>query len=326
MKFIQLDIQDVYFNLAAEEYTFFHLDDAEIYFLIWQNRNAVVVGKHQNPIEEINFNFVESNDVQVARRLSGGGAVYHDLGNLNYSIIAKSEYAQWDIKNMAEPIVNALRASGVDIQLNKRNDLLIDGKKISGSAQYIKGKRLLHHGTLLFQSDLEKLSEALRVRNDTISSRSIKSVRSEVTNICDHLPSLTIPVFISNLLNVLNEDSTVEEYEWTHQDRDAIAVLREEKYSRWDWIYGRSPEYSIRKERQVNGEWLDISLVVKNGIIQALQLDGDHIGVRSLGEIEGSLVGVRMIEGEIYEALSSLDFSQYSVGISPESLARMIVD
>jgi lipoate-protein ligase A len=326
MKIIQWENRDVHFNLAAEEYTFFHLDDAEIYFLIWQNGNAVVVGKHQNPIEEINFDFVEGHDVQVARRLSGGGAVYHDLGNLNYSIIAKSEYAQWDIKNMAEPIVNALRASGVDIQLNKRNDLLIDGKKISGSAQYIKGKRLLHHGTLLFQSDLEKLSEALRVRNDTISSRSIKSVRSEVTNICDHLPSLTIPVFISNLLNVLNEDSAFEEYEWTNSDLDGISALREEKYSTWEWIYGRSPEYSVRKERQVNGERLDISLVVKNGILQELQLDGDHIGVSSLGEIEGSLVGVRMIGGEIYKALTSLDTSQYLVGISPESLARMIVD
>ncbi|MBM3137496.1 MAG: lipoate--protein ligase family protein, partial [Chloroflexi bacterium] len=215
MKIIQQKNLDAYFNLAVEEYVFFHLNTVEDCLLLWQNRNAVVIGKHQNAVEEINTDFVENHQVQVARRLSGGGAVYHDLGNLNYSIIFHSDEMRWDIKSMADPVVEALKRCGVDVQLNQRNDLLIDGKKISGSSQYIKGKRLLHHGTLLFHSDQKSLSQSLKPGDDWIESRSIKSVRSPVTNICDHYPHVTIEEFIAKLRQVLEDDSRLEEYELT---------------------------------------------------------------------------------------------------------------
>ena len=324
MKIIQLDTLDAYFNLALEEYVFFHLVPVEDYFLLWQNQNAVVIGKHQNPIEEINLNFVESNQVQVARRISGGGAVYHDLGNLNYSIIVHSDEMRWDIKKMADPIIKALEALGVNIHLNKRNDLLIDGKKISGSSQYIKGKRLLHHGTLLFNSDLKSISLTLKPGDDLIESRSIKSVRSPVTNICEHYPHVTIKEFIAKLREVIGEDSTVEEYELTHPELEGITVLREEKYSTWEWIYGRSPEYSIRKERGFNGNVLEISLMVKNGIIQAVQLEGDFVRVEDSREVEECLKGVRMIEGEIASALSTSGINREFGGICTARIARMI--
>jgi lipoate-protein ligase A len=324
MKIIQLDTLDAYFNLALEEYVFFHLVPVEDYFLLWQNQNAVVIGKHQNPIEEINLNFVESNQVQVARRISGGGAVYHDLGNLNYSIIVHSDEMRWDIKKMADPIIKALEALGVNIHLNKRNDLLIDGKKISGSSQYIKGKRLLHHGTLLFNSDLKSLSLSLKPGDDRIESRSIKSVRSPVTNINDHYPKITIKEFTSKLREVLAENSVIEDYELTDSDLEAISALREEKYSTWEWIYGRSPEYSIRKERGFNGNVLEISLMVKNGAIQSLKLDGDFIGTEVSKEVEECLKGVRMIEGEIASALSTSGTNQEFGGICTARIARMI--
>jgi len=321
MKIIQLDKLDAYFNLAVEEYIFFHKDPVEDYFLLWQNRNAVVVGKHQNPFEEVNLGFISQHDVQIARRLSGGGAVYHDLGNLNYSIIAHSEEMRWDIKRMADPVVEALRRCGVVVELNKRNDLLIEGKKISGSSQYIKGKRLLHHGTLLFHSDLKSLSLSLKPSEDRIESRSIKSVRSPVTNICDHYPLVTMKEFISKLRKVLEEDSRVEEYKLTDSDFDGITALREEKYSTWEWIYGRSPEYSIRKVRELDGKEIEISLMVKNGNIQAVQLSADF---KLPVNIEQSLIGVSLIEGEISSIISGLDIQQYNLGLEVESLAKII--
>jgi len=324
MKIIQLDTLDAYFNLALEEYVFFHLDPVEDYFLLWQNRSAVVVGKHQNPAEEINTDFINDHHVQVARRLSGGGAVYHDLGNLNYSTIVHSDDMRWDIHRMADPVVEALSRCGVDVQLNKRNDLQIAGKKISGSSQYIKGKRLLHHGTLLFHSDLKSLSLSLKPGDDQIESRSIKSVRSPVTNICDHYPHVTIKEFIAKLKEVIGENSTVEEFELTHPEMEGITVLREEKYSTWEWIYGRSPEYSIRKERGFNGNVLEISLMVKNGAIQSLKLDGDFIGTEVSKEVEECLKGVRMIEGEIASALSTSGTNQEFGGICTARIARMI--
>lgn len=325
MKIIQIKNQDAYLNLALEDYVFYHMNPVEDSFLLWQNRSAVVVGKHQNPIEEVNLDFITKHDVQVARRLSGGGAVYHDLGNLNYSIIAHSDEMRWEIKRMADPIVKVLRASSVDVQVSERNDLLIDGKKISGSSQYIKGKRLLHHGTLLFHSDLKMLSESLKPSKDRIESRSIKSVRSPVTNICDHYPHITTEEFISKLRGVLGEDAVIEEYELTDSNLEAISALREEKYSTWDWVYGRSPEYNIRKVREFNGIEMDISLVVKNGIIQALQLDGDFGGKECIRKIEESIMGVKVIEGEVYEALSALVSNSCIHGLDAASLARMIV-
>ena len=324
MKIIQTENQSVYFNLAAEEYTFFHLNDDDVFFLLWRNHRAVVIGKHQNPVEEINSDFINDQNIQVARRLSGGGTVYHDLGNLNYSIITHSDEMRWDIKRMADPIVKALGVMGVKIHINKRNDLLIDGKKISGSSQYIKGKRLLHHGTLLFHSDLKSLSLSLKPSGDRIESRSIKSVRSPVTNITDYYPDITIKEFTSTLRDVLGEDSEIENFEFTVSDLEAISVLREEKYSTWDWIYGRSPEYSVRKERGFNGNVLEISLTIKNGIIQAVQMDGDFIRVEDSREVEECIKGVRLIEGEIASALSTSGINREFGGFDTARLARMI--
>jgi lipoate-protein ligase A len=324
MKIIQLNTLDAYFNLAVEEYVFFHMDPVEDYFLLWQNHSAVVVGKHQNPVEEINIDFINDHQVQVARRLSGGGAVYHDLGNLNYSTIVHSDEMRWEIKRMADPVVEALIKCGVDVQLNNRNDLQIAGKKISGSSQYIKGKRLLHHGTLLFHSDLKSLSLSLKPGDDQIESRSIKSVRSPVTNICDHYPHVTIKEFTAKLREVIKENSTVEEYELTHPDLEGITALREEKYSTWEWIYGRSPEYSIRKVRQYNGFEVGISLMVKSGVIQALNLEGDVVEVRDFNEIERYLIGVRLNVDDLNEALSPLKLNLSKNGINSAELARII--
>mgnify|MGYP000855242825 CR=1 FL=1 len=326
MKIIQLESHDVYFNLAAEEYLFSQFDGTEPYFLIWQNQNSVVVGKHQNTVEEVDLDFASRHAVQVARRLSGGGAVYHDLGNLNYSIIVHSDEMRWDIKRMADPVVEALRRAGVDVSLNQRNDLLIAGKKISGSSQYIRRNRLLHHGTLLFHSDLTLLSRALKPGHDRVQSRSIKSVRSQVTNICDHYPDVTIPAFIAILMDVLAGLYTVEAYHFTNQDLAAITRLKDEKYSTWDWIYARSPEYSITKTRYFNGGDLEISMVIKNGVIQALEIDAVDASQKQLAEIEECLIGVKMRKHDIAQAIGTNKRGLSLSAMAAADLARAIIN
>ena len=326
MRFIQWTDLDVYFNLALEEYFLTKTDAGEDYFLLWQSRNAIVVGRHQNIFEEINTDYVKGHAVQVARRLSGGGTVYHDLGNLNYSLITRYSGARMDVRALTRPIVEALDMCGVDARFSDRNDLLLDGKKISGVAQSIKGKRMMHHGTLLFHSDLDAISQALRVKDDQIRSRSVKSMRSRVTNMCDYYPDLTIEAFKSNLLNLLTESSDVEIAELSGQEREAIQSLRDEKYKTWEWIYGKSPECDIEKERQIEGGELGLQLHVKKGRIISLQISGDSVNAGKLAEIEQRLQNVRMLEGDIVAALASLDIGQIVRGLDAQDLACLIVN
>lgn len=324
MKLIRLDSQDAYFNMATEEYLFQRLDQAGAYFLLWQNKSAVVVGSHQNMIEEINLEYANEAGIQVARRLSGGGAVFHDLGNLNYSVLVHSDEMRWDIKRMADPVVDTLTRLGVDVGGNQRNDLLIDGKKISGSSQFIKGQRLLHHGTLLFCSDLNVLSNSLKARNDRIESRSIKSVRSKVTNIVEHYPGVTVHKFISELTDVLRENSHVEEFELSSEDMEAISRLNEEKYATWEWIYGKSPEFIVNKQRQVDQGDIKMCLVVKNGIIQSLKIENDGRQNTNISQVESTLSGVKLSEGEIKKALGFLRSDHLIQSISVAELAKAI--
>ena len=326
MKFIQWEDLDAYFNQAVEEYFLKNLSVDESIFMLWQNRKAIVVGKHQNTIEEINTAYVKAYDIQVVRRLSGGGTVYHDLGNLNYSLMSNMDKIKQDIQFLTQPIVKALRMAGLDVYFSDRNDLLVDGRKISGSAQYIKGQRILHHGTLLFHSDLDAISRALKAGSDRIESRSIKSVRSRVTNIHDHLPALTIPVFKANLQRVLAEEAALQNYELTQADRSAISILREERYSTWAWNYGRSPDYTINKERRYAGGKLSIDLSVKKGLIQSLRILGDFHGEEDISEIESRLQDVRLVAKDIAAALAPLDISRYIRGLDARGLAELIVN
>jgi len=188
MKYIFNPSTDPHFNLALEEYVMTNCKDGETYFLLWQNEPSIIIGKHQNTVEEINSSFVKDNNIHVVRRLSGGGAVYHDLGNLNFTfIIGSGKEGMFDFGKFTQPIVKMLQSRGVNAELNGRNDLTIEGKKFSGNSQYIKNNRLLHHGTLLFNSNLEDVAKALMVSGEKIESKGVKSIRSRVTNILEHM-------------------------------------------------------------------------------------------------------------------------------------------
>ncbi len=326
MKLIQWPDTDASFNLAAEEYIFTHLDKQQDYLLLWQNRNAVIIGRHQNTIEEINQEFINTHNIQVVRRLSGGGAVYHDLGNLNYSIIINTQTTLYNFKALSMPVVQALRNLGVNAEFTGRNDLVIDGKKISGAAQMIKQGRLLHHGTLLFHSDLDMLQKVLTVKIDKIESKGIKSVRSRVTNICEHAPNVTIDDFKAELVKTLQSERNLAFGELSEDDQHAINALADDKYRTWDWNYGQSPEYDIRKDVRFNAGGLTIYLRVNKGIIQSVRFCGDFFGDGDIEEIENALQSVKIQEDAVKTALAGFDIGAYIHGLTAIELSRFIVN
>ncbi len=324
MILIQWPETDATFNLAAEEYIFNNLDKNQDYLLLWQNCNAVIIGRHQTTIEEINREYVQAHDVQVVRRLSGGGAVYHDLGNLNYTLIINTQTSLYDFKVLSIPVVQALQRLGVKAEFTGRNDLVIDGKKISGAAQMIKQGRLLHHGTLLFHSDLDMLEKVLSVKLDKIESKGIKSVRSRVTNICDTAPQLTIESFKSELIQTLSEANTLTVTSLTSKDKSAINALADAKYRTWEWNYGQSPEYNLRKDMRFSGGGLSIYLQVNKGTIESVRICGDYFGDGDIQEIEAALISAKLKPEEIQNILSNFNVGSYIHGLTSDELIKFI--
>ena len=324
MKLIQWSETDACFNLAAEEYIFTNFDKEQDYLLLWQNHSAVIIGRHQNTIEEINQDYVKEHDIQVIRRSSGGGAVYHDLGNLNYTFIINTQDSLYDFKALAIPVVQALQNLGVNADFTGRNDLVVNGKKISGAAQMIKKGRLLHHGTLLFHSNLDVLEKALNVKAEKIESKGIKSVRSRVTNICDHAPQVTIESFKTTLIKFLASSQDLGYYQLTGQDQSAIKSLAQEKYCTWDWNYGYSPQYDIKKDFRFAGGILSIYLQVNKGTIQSIRFFGDYFGDGDIQDIEQALESVQIKEDAVTNALSALDISAYIHGLTSSELVEFI--
>ncbi|MDR2847504.1 MAG: lipoate--protein ligase family protein [Bacteroidales bacterium] len=234
---------DPFFNLAAEEYLFRHVTEA--CFVLWCNEPSVIVGRHQNVFAEINSPYIRQHDVKVVRRLSGGGAVYHDLGNLNFTFIDNRQNTeQIDFKSYQTIIIAMLQQLGIQAEAGKRNELLLNGKKISGTARHVTNKRILHHGTLLFSADLDAVEEALRAPAVKLTTKAIQSVHSPVTNISEHLPvPTTMATFRTQVLQYMMEHlPNARPYSYSQADLQAIERLRNEKYVSWEWNYGQSPQ------------------------------------------------------------------------------------
>lgn len=266
---------DIYFNLAAEEYLFKNFSDD--IFMLWRNEPSIVVGKHQNTLAEINLDFVHKNRIRVARRLSGGGTVYHDEGNLNFTFITGGQEGKLvDFKKFTTPIQELLLKLGVKTLFEGKNNLTIGGKKISGNAEHVFKNRVLHHGTLLFSSDLANLSEALKVDQGTYIDKAVKSIRNPVTNISNYLNSeMSVGEFQDFLMNhILKENNSV--YEFNSKDMKHIHDLVEAKYNTWDWIYAYSPNYIFNKSRKIRSEELSVWLKVEKGLIKEAKINGDY--------------------------------------------------
>lgn len=325
MIYIENTSTNPYYNLACEEYCLKNLD--QDIAMLWQNDRSIIIGKHQNTIEEINGEYVRENDIKVARRITGGGAVYHDLGNLNFTFIKKVDLLdRLNLKEFAFPILKALEQMGVKAELSGRNDITIDGKKISGTAQRIHNNRVLFHGTLLFDSNLDHLTRALSVKKDKIESKGIKSVRSRVTNIKEHLKEdYSIYEFKKLLLNYLYDDIIEKEYHLKDSDLAQIKKL-ENKYSSWEWIYGESPKCNFKNARRFSGGKVEVLLDIQEGLITDCKIYGDFLGVSGVEAIEELLKGSRYNREDINEVLKDIDISRYFGTITREELLSCIFD
>ncbi|MGB9841030.1 lipoate--protein ligase [Thermovenabulum sp.] len=328
MLYIRNTSNDPYFNMALEEYVIKNIDPAKEYFILWQNRPTVVIGKNQNAIEEVNLEYVKENNIAVVRRLSGGGAVYHDLGNVNFTYVVdyRPEFFN-SIERFARAVVKALEKLGIKAEFTGRNDITIEGRKISGNAQYLYKKRLLHHGTLLFDSDLTRLSSALNVKPQKIASKGVKSVKSRVANIKEYLKEdIGVEEFKELLLKYIFEveGRALIEYNLTKEDIENINRLRDEKYATWEWNFGTSPEFDLVKSERFDGGELEARINVKDGRITDLKFYGDFLSMRDVSEVEEKLKGLRYKEEDVREALNGLNLKEYFGGITLDEILKVI--
>ena len=328
MDFIESKCTDPRWNLALEEYVFECLDPSRSYLMLWQNQNTIVVGKFQNTAGEIDNEFVRQHGITVVRRLSGGGAVYHDLGNLNFTFITDADPSgQIDLRSFCLPILETLRSFGVPAELSGRNDMIIEGRKFSGNAQYRKNGRVMHHGTLLFDSDLSIMSKALHVDRSKMESKGIQSVESRVTNLKEHLPpDVTMDVFKQRLIRHLSQASPLNCLQLTAKDEDAIDHLRRQRYDTWEWNYGRSPAYHTSRKLRIEGcGTVEACLSVESGLISQLRFQGDFFGTEDPSILANALTGCPCRREAVERLLLTLDPGRYISGITTDALLQLIV-
>ncbi len=315
MKFIDNQgITDPRINLAIEEYALRHLDQEDDYLLFYVNEPSIIIGKNQNTVEEINQAYVEEHSIHVVRRLSGGGAVYHDLGNLNFSFITKDDGQSFhNYRKFTEPVVEALHKLGVQAELTGRNDIQVGERKISGNAQFATKGRMYSHGTLMLQTDLEEVTRALKANRAKIESKGIKSIRSRVANISEFLREpITMEQFKDHLLASIFGGGQREQYVLQEDDWRRIEEISAARYRTWEWNFGKSPAYNVTISRRFEGVGtLDIRLQVEGGMIEFVRIFGDFFGTADVQELEERLVGVPYSRAEIEEALGKLDLKPY---------------
>ena len=319
-------ITDPRINLAIEEYALKNLPIEDTYLLFYINEPSIIIGKNQNSIEEINTKYVEDNGIHVVRRLSGGGAVYHDLGNLNFSFITKDDGESFhNFRKFTAPVIEALKSLGINAELSGRNDILVEGRKISGNAQFSTKGRMFSHGTLLFNSEIEHVVSALNVKKDKIESKGIKSIRSRVANIKEFMKEdMTIEEFRSLLLQAIFKREEVPQYTLTELDWANIQELSKERYQNWNWNYGKSPSFNIQHSHRFPVGQIDIRLEVKKGQIEHCKIFGDFFGVGDVSDIEAKLQGIKYEKQAIEQALSELDIQHYFGNVTKEEIIELM--
>ncbi len=301
-------------NLALEEYALRNFDASTDYLLFYINKPSIIIGRNQNTLEEINQEYIDANNIEVVRRISGGGAVYHDLGNLNFSFITNHDGKSIsNFKKFTAPVIRVLNAMGVTAELKGRNDILVDEKKISGAAQFSTGKRMISHGTLLFDTDMGEVSKALQVKMSKIQSKGHKSVRSRVANISEFLKTaITMDDFKQQLLNGLFEAREhFEIHKLTEAEWKAVHQLKTEKYDLWEWNYGRSPKFNIQRSKRFAIGEIDLRIFVEKGLISEFKVFGDFFGRQPISDLETLLIGVPYDKNEISKKLEGVVIENY---------------
>ncbi len=324
-RYIQVDSTDPAFNLALEEYVFESLSKDYNYFILWQNASTVVVGRHQNTFNEVDEAFIRENNITVVRRLSGGGAVYHDLGNLNFTFIQDAAGKEPDLGLFCRPVAEAIRALGAEAEVNGRNDITVNGLKFSGNAQYVKYGRVMHHGTLLFDSQLEVAAKALRPDPEKIKAKGVASVRSRITNLKPLLPEgTTLENFRDALRKALFENEQMDIYTLTDTDLAAITALKKSRYGTWAWNWGASPACDMTLSGRVEGcGRLSFQFRVEKGFITDANLYGDFFSAGDPQALAKDFIGFPATPDGFRQAAEKADVSCI-VGLTTESLLEIV--
>ncbi len=315
-----------YYNLAKEEY--FLKKCKEDIFMIWRNEPAIIVGKNQNTISEINVDYVKEHSIPVVRRLTGGGAVFHDLGNINYTFISVNDSESFtNFIKFSKPIIDFLKTLNITAEFSGRNDITIDGKKISGTAQCNYKSKVMHHGTLLFSSVIRDISDSLKVKPIKLKGKGVKSVSSRVTNVSNHLDKdMTVLEFKDMLFDfVSSNDSTNKVYNLTEIDIASINELVKNKYITWEWNYGKSPNYELTNSIKYTGGNLEFYLNVDKGVIKDIRIYGDFFGRCDISDIEKSLIGINHNENVIKLALEKFEIQNFFSGATIDELVKGIM-
>lgn len=308
-------------NLAIEEHLLRAKPVEDDILLFYINSPSIIVGRYQNALEEINRPYVEARGIRVVRRLSGGGAVYHDLGNLNFSLITRGgKEDALNFKKFTAPVTRALQEMGIPAGLGGRNDILVDGRKVSGNAIYSTKEGIVCHGTLLLDTDLTVLAEALNPKAGKFESKGIKSVRSRVANLSEFLLApMEMETFRLRLLRgIFAGADEIPQYRLTPVDWEAIRALAERRYCTWDWNFGHSPAFNVRRTQRFAFGEIDARIEVQAGVIHSVKFYGDFIGLREAAELERRLAGVRYEGQDISAALQEVDISAYFGGLTTE--------
>lgn len=335
MYYVVMKSNDIRRNLATEQYLMNQKNFDEPLLLFYIEKPCIIVGRNQNTYEEINQKYVEDHDITVTRRLSGGGGIYQDLGNLCFSFVVNADSKQFgDFKSFTQPIVDALHQMGATTaEVSGRNDMLVDGKKFSGNAMYTKNGKTFSHGTLSWDVDLDVLTQALNVPADKIVSKGIKSIRQRVTNLKGHVDpeyqNMSTEEFRDVLLlNLMHADQLADiadrEYQLTAADEQAIDKIFNDLYSNWDWVYGKSPKSTIQKRKHFDFGTIDARLLIENGNIANVKFYGDFFGSGDANELAEKLVGTVYDREHLASTLEPIDTTSYFTGIPKTELVELL--
>ena len=325
MRYLKNPSTNPYYNMAFDEYCLESLPIDEPVFFLWQNRPAVIVGYNQEVNTEVNLDYLKENGIDLVRRVTGGGAVYHDLENLNYTIVGRSEDLERDYPEYASLLAKALQTLGVPATLSGRNDILVEGRKVSGFAKRVCKNRLMVHGTLMYNVDVDVLTHVLNPSTTKLQSKGIASVRSRVANLCDYLPEIPdIQTFSQRLEEILSNNHSDTEYQLSETDLTNIQQLTDKKFATWEWNYGRSPKATLTHSARLACGTVEIYLTLTENRIASCRFGGDFLGNLPASDVEKALTGIPYEINEIRKCLSEIEISRYFDRVSVDDLLEMM--